>query len=139
DLFRTEQFPKGGLIVQIRARWIAEAIALATIARCESLGHFHLRWIGEAPIFAHASVQPLRAALGGFNSEGLQAVRLEILARFFLCFRALAHAFAGGDHQEPDVIALPGLRCQDVVAQAEKIAGPLSLETEGVDRLLFPG
>ena len=61
------------LIVQIRARRIAEAVALAAIRRSEALVHGHGGRIGKAPVFADAAMQPLRAAFGRFDRQSLQA------------------------------------------------------------------
>ena len=71
------------LVVKVRARGIAEAIPFAAIARGESLLHRHGRRIGKAPIFSHAAMQPLGAALRRLDREGLQRVRHEELALLF--------------------------------------------------------
>ena len=72
DFFRAAATSTALLIVEIRARRIAEAVALAAIARREALLHRHRRRIGKAPVFADAAVQPLGAAFGRLDGQGLQ-------------------------------------------------------------------
>ena len=43
--------------------------------------HGHGGRIGEAPILAHAAVQPLRRRFGGFDGQRLYGKRLEERAR----------------------------------------------------------
>ena len=83
DLFRPQQLPNSRLIFQIRARRIAKAVSLPAVARSKSLRHGHFRRIGEALIFADTPVQPFVAGFGCFNCQGLQAVRLAVIALVF--------------------------------------------------------
>ena len=75
DFRGLQKLPQTLLIVEIRARRIAEAVTLAAITGGESRLHCHIAGIGETPVFAEPSVQPLRAGLGGFEREGLQGMR----------------------------------------------------------------
>ena len=59
----------------------------------------------------------------------------EVVAIVLGFFAAGADAFAGGDDKKGEVIALAVLRRQDVVTEAEKIAGALALEMERVQRI----
>src|SRR5580693_7767599 len=79
DFFRLEELPHSGLVLEIGARGITEAIALAAIPRSKALGHGHFRGIGEAPVFADTAVQPFRAGFGCFMSQRLQAMTHEII------------------------------------------------------------
>ena len=99
-----------GLIFQIRAGGIAEAVTLAAIARSEAVGHGERGRIGEAPIFADSAVQPFGAGFGCFDRQRLQAVGINNSRRLFGFFGAVANAGAGGDDEKREVIA-PAIRC----------------------------
>src|SRR6202007_2171897 len=129
-----EQLPEAGLVFEVGAGGVAEAVTLAAIARSETLGHGELGRIGEAPIFADAAVQPFGAGFGGFDGERLEAVGFEVVAVVLGFFAALADAFAGGHDNKGDVIALAVLGREDIIAEAEKIAEALALEIESVQR-----
>src|ERR1035437_3350262 len=121
DVFGPEQFPHALLIVQVGARRVAEAVALAVILRCEAIVHGYGGRIGEAPILADAAVQPLRRGLGGLDGQRLNGMRLEESALLFPLLALLADARARRHHQQRQMIALAivALRAapQDVVAQ----------------------
>ena len=55
-------------------------------------------------------MQPFGAGFGGFGGQSLRGVGFEIFAGFLFLLDALANAFAGGDHEEDDVIAARFLR-----------------------------
>src|SRR5207244_5413693 len=93
DIFGLQQLPEALLVVEVRARRITEAVALAAIARREPLLHGHGGWIGKAPVLTHSAMQPLRAALCGFDRQSLESVREEKFATLFGFFRTLADAF----------------------------------------------
>ena len=82
-----QQLPDPLLIVQIRTRRIAEAVALAAILRREPLVHRHRRRIGEAPVLADAAMQPLGRAFRRLDRQRLDRVRLEKLARLLPLLR----------------------------------------------------
>src|ERR1700758_435004 len=54
DLFGVEQGPDSSLVFEVRAGRIAEAVALAAIARGEALRHGQTGPIGEAPVLPNA-------------------------------------------------------------------------------------
>lgn len=71
DLFGAQELPESGLIFEIGTGGIAEAVAFAAIFGSEALGHGEFRRIGEAPIFAHAAMEPFGAAFRSLNRECL--------------------------------------------------------------------
>src|SRR5271156_4774490 len=79
-------------------------------------------------------MQPFGAGFGGFGGERLGGMRFEVLARLFFLLDALAHAFAGRDHEKRDVIASAFFRIENVIAQAESIGLGLAAEPERVQR-----
>src|SRR5262249_50238394 len=99
DFFKPQELPDAGLILQIRANRITEAVALTAIARSQALRHNHLQRVREAPVLTDAAVQPFGAALCHFNNQSLQAVTQEIIAFVLNLLRALANSFANG-HDE---------------------------------------
>src|SRR6266567_4071855 len=74
DFFRTQQLPDPLLVVEIRARRIAEAVALAAVPRREAFLHGHAGRIGNAPVFADAAMQPFGAAFGRLDGQRLESV-----------------------------------------------------------------
>src|SRR5580700_95882 len=78
NIFGPEQLPDSLLVVQVGASRIAEAVALAAIARREAFLHSHGGRIGESPIFADAAMQPFGAAFGRLDGQRLQSVRFEV-------------------------------------------------------------
>src|SRR5689334_10109190 len=139
DFFGLQQFPDAGLVLQIGAGGVAEAVALAAIARSEALRQRHFRRIGETPVFADAAVQPFGAAFGRFDGESLQAVAEKIIAFVLGLLRALADAFASGDDEKSEVVALAILNGQNIVAEAEEVTLPLPRKVERVQRLFRAG
>ena len=139
NFFGFQEHPYAGLVVEIRAGGIAEAVTFAAVTRSETLGHGERGRIGEAPIFADASVQPFGAGFGGFDGESLEAVGKKITAGGFGFFGAFADSGSGGDYEEREMIALDIFICaiivgalriwrQDVIAQAKLFAYTLALE-----------
>ncbi len=100
DFFGTQEHPDAGLVVEIGAGGIAEAVAFAAIARSKTVGHGHRGRIGEAPIFADAAMQPFSAGFGGFDGESLEAVGEKITAGGFGFFGAFADPGSGGDYEK---------------------------------------
>src|SRR5260370_1460446 len=80
DVLRPQQFPETLLIVQIGARGVAETVALAAILRGEAIMHRRSRRVGEAPLLAHAAMQPLGRPFGSLDRQRLDAVHLSKLA-----------------------------------------------------------
>src|SRR5579859_201820 len=132
DFFRLEQLPDAGLIFQVGARRITKAVALAAIARSESLRHGHLGGIGEAPVFADPAMQPFGAALRRFDSQGLQAVAEKIIPFVFCLFGALTDTFTCCNNKECEVVAAAALRGEDIIAQAKELALALPRKKEGM-------
>ena len=95
-----------GLLLEVRARRVAERVALAAIARLEQVLARQLRRIREAPRRPQPRVQPLRRALRGLERQRHQRVRAQVLARRLRLVRQLADALARRRHEQRDVIAL---------------------------------
>src|ERR1700731_1373473 len=132
DLLGAEEHPDAGLVFEIGASGIAEAVALAAIARREAVGHGQFGRVGEAPIFADAAVQPFRTSFGRFDGESLQTVRVEIAAGSFRLFGTLADAGAGGDDEKRDMVTDFSGRRKNVVTQAKPTGRALSLKMKCV-------
>ena len=93
------------LVGEIGAGGIAEAVALAAVARREASCGIRLGRIGEAPRGAQLAVQPLGRGLGGLERQRREGVTLQVLAGLLPRLDALAHAGAGGGDEERDVVA----------------------------------
>ena len=68
NIFGPQQFPKSGLIIQIRARGISKTVALAAIARTESLLHGHFRRDQEIPNLRGSGDAAIPRSLRRFQS-----------------------------------------------------------------------
>src|SRR5579885_3339140 len=134
DLFRVDQLPDALLVVEVGAGRVTEAVALAAIAGSEALLHGHRGRVGKAPVFANAAMQPFRAAFGGFDSERLQPMGEEVFAALLHLLGALAHAGAGGNDEDSEMIPAAILLRQDVIAEAESVGAGLAAEVESMER-----
>src|SRR5215475_9652430 len=122
DFFGPQELPDAGLILQVGASRITEAVALAAIARSQALRHGHLGRVGEAPVLTDAAVQPFGAALCRFNGQSLQAVTQEIVAFVLGLLRTLANSFAGRHDEEREMVALAVFGRQNIIAKAQEVA-----------------
>src|SRR5262245_33399146 len=134
DLLRPQERPQALLIVKVGTRGISEAVALASVPRCEPVAHGHRRRIREAPVLANAPVEPFGARLRGFDGERLYAVRFEELTATLPLLALFANSGAGGDDEQRETVAPAILGIEDVVAQAQAILASLAGELESVNR-----
>ena len=79
-------------------------------------------------------MKPFGAGFGRLNRQSLQDVREKKFAALLRFVGALPDAFAGGDDEQRDVIALVRPGIEDVVAQTQSVRRRLSPEAERVKR-----
>ena len=116
DFFGAKEGEELGLVFEVGAGRVAEAVAFAAVAGGEAFLHGHVGAVGEAPLFAEAAVEPFGGGFGGFDGEGLQGVGFEVIAAIFRFLRVFEDGVAGGDDKHGDVIARGILGIEDVVA-----------------------
>ena len=104
DVFGVQKLPDAGLVFERGTGRVAEAVPVSAIFRRKALNHCHVGRVGESPVLADSSMQPLGAAFGGFKSQRLYRVRLQVFAARFVFLAALPDASAGGDDKEADRI-----------------------------------
>ena len=139
DLLRLEQAPQDGLVVEVGAGRVAEAVALAAVAGREAVLHRQLRRVRKAPLGAQPRVQPLRRRLGGLDGEGLDSVAGEELARLLGGQRTRAHPLARPDDEGRDRVADAAARRQHEVGEAQPPRPGLARELEDVRGLELSG
>src|SRR5579884_4251928 len=134
DFFGMKHVPELRLVLEVGARRISEAVALAAIARREALVHCHGWRVGKAPVLANTAMQPFGGGFRCLDTESLQRVCFEIFAALFRLFRMRDNAFASGDHKQRDVIAAAVLRVERIITQTEPVRFGLASKAEALDR-----